>query len=296
MPHRGTGGSTGQEEKLYIVLSEKHRWWTKWGKLWKCEEVGKDHFIIGDETLAVNNELSRLFVMSVPSCFQKPVSWFWPSVCLLELKSFLNANAPSPHFPHAMQLTSSSQGLGETHPFQQILWDRTASLLCTHQTRWPSSSSSSSPSSPAAFYLLSNIFPPAHSLCLHLSAFVKTAHRPLPLCLYSRFIPKLIQAVFLQCSISFCLSSFRKQKKLFWPAFSANLLLCSSGSEGCEGEPDPASRFWDELSHVGLPQDLKVQSLFESGKINRFNIFTFFTKHCWHFLCRVNSIPWLHHL
>ncbi|XP_047445437.1 histone-lysine N-methyltransferase 2C isoform X4 [Mugil cephalus] len=39
-----------------------------------------------------------------------------------------------------------------------------------------------------------------------------------------------------------------------------------NGSEGCEEEPDPASRFWDELSHVGLPQDLKVQSLFESGQ------------------------------
>ncbi|XP_053186101.1 histone-lysine N-methyltransferase 2C isoform X3 [Scomber japonicus] len=39
-----------------------------------------------------------------------------------------------------------------------------------------------------------------------------------------------------------------------------------NGSESCEGEPDPASRFWDELSHVGLPQDLNVQSLFESGQ------------------------------
>ncbi|KAG7526834.1 histone-lysine N-methyltransferase 2C-like isoform X3 [Solea senegalensis] len=39
-------------------------------------------------------------------------------------------------------------------------------------------------------------------------------------------------------------------------------------SESCEEEPepDPASRFWDELSHVGLPQDFKVQSLFESGQ------------------------------
>ncbi|XP_047187758.1 histone-lysine N-methyltransferase 2C isoform X3 [Scophthalmus maximus] len=36
--------------------------------------------------------------------------------------------------------------------------------------------------------------------------------------------------------------------------------------ESCEEEPDPASRFWDELSHVGLPQDLKVQSVFESGQ------------------------------
>ena len=56
------------------------------------------------------------------------------------LGSFLNANTPSPHFPHAMQLTGRSQGLRETHPFQQTLWDWTASLLCTHQTRWPSSS------------------------------------------------------------------------------------------------------------------------------------------------------------
>nr|XP_019959050.1 PREDICTED: histone-lysine N-methyltransferase 2C isoform X3 [Paralichthys olivaceus] len=37
-------------------------------------------------------------------------------------------------------------------------------------------------------------------------------------------------------------------------------------SESCEEEPDPTSRFWDELSHVGLPQDLKVQSVFESGQ------------------------------
>uniref|UniRef100_A0A3Q1I1H7 Lysine (K)-specific methyltransferase 2Cb n=1 Tax=Acanthochromis polyacanthus TaxID=80966 RepID=A0A3Q1I1H7_9TELE len=36
--------------------------------------------------------------------------------------------------------------------------------------------------------------------------------------------------------------------------------------KNCEEEPDPASRFWDELSHVGLPQDLNVQSLFESGQ------------------------------
>ncbi|KAI3374932.1 hypothetical protein L3Q82_021460 [Scortum barcoo] len=40
----------------------------------------------------------------------------------------------------------------------------------------------------------------------------------------------------------------------------------TNGSESCEAEPDPASRFWDELSHVGLPQDLNVQSLFESGQ------------------------------
>ncbi|XP_030016154.1 histone-lysine N-methyltransferase 2C isoform X2 [Sphaeramia orbicularis] len=38
------------------------------------------------------------------------------------------------------------------------------------------------------------------------------------------------------------------------------------GSESSEAEPDPATRFWDELSHVGLPQDLNVQSLFESGQ------------------------------
>ncbi|XP_057712545.1 histone-lysine N-methyltransferase 2C isoform X1 [Corythoichthys intestinalis] len=38
------------------------------------------------------------------------------------------------------------------------------------------------------------------------------------------------------------------------------------GSVSGEGDPDPASRFWDELSHVGLPQDLSVQSLFESGQ------------------------------
>ncbi|XP_074545267.1 histone-lysine N-methyltransferase 2C isoform X4 [Halichoeres trimaculatus] len=40
----------------------------------------------------------------------------------------------------------------------------------------------------------------------------------------------------------------------------------TSGSECCQEEPDPTSRFWDELSHVGLPQDLNVQSLFESGQ------------------------------
>lgn len=160
MPHRGAGGKI-----MYWFV--RGRGGGQRGKLWKCEEAGEDHLITSDETLPINNKLPRLFVMNVPSCFQKPVSWFWPLVCLLELKSFLNANAPSPHFPHAMQLTSSSQGLGETHPFQQILWDRTASLLCTHQTRWPSSSSSS-PSSPTAFYLLSSIFPPAHSVFISL--------------------------------------------------------------------------------------------------------------------------------
>ncbi|KAM4728821.1 histone-lysine N-methyltransferase 2C isoform 1-T1 [Anableps anableps] len=40
----------------------------------------------------------------------------------------------------------------------------------------------------------------------------------------------------------------------------------TNGSETCHEEPDSASRFWDELSHVGLPQGLKVQSLFESGQ------------------------------
>lgn len=111
-------------------------------------DVGKDDLIISDETSSLDNKLSRLFTMSVPSCFQKRVSWFWPSVCLLELKPFLNANAPSPHLLHAIQLTSSSQGLWETHLFQQISWDLTASLLCTCQTRWPSSPSSSSPPLP----------------------------------------------------------------------------------------------------------------------------------------------------
>ncbi|XP_068197773.1 histone-lysine N-methyltransferase 2C [Antennarius striatus] len=40
----------------------------------------------------------------------------------------------------------------------------------------------------------------------------------------------------------------------------------TNGSENCEEEPDLASRFWDELSHVGLPQDVNVQFLFESGQ------------------------------
>ncbi|KAK0151829.1 Histone-lysine N-methyltransferase 2C [Merluccius polli] len=39
-----------------------------------------------------------------------------------------------------------------------------------------------------------------------------------------------------------------------------------NGSERHEEETDPTSRFWDELSHVGFPQDLDVQSLFESGQ------------------------------
>ncbi|XP_035994099.1 histone-lysine N-methyltransferase 2C isoform X7 [Fundulus heteroclitus] len=40
----------------------------------------------------------------------------------------------------------------------------------------------------------------------------------------------------------------------------------TNGSETCHEEPDSAIGFWDELSHVGLPQGLKVQSLFESGQ------------------------------
>lgn len=63
-----------------------------------------------------------------------------------------------------------------------------------------------------------------------------------------------------------------------YPWFSSGLKndvsLCSlypskhsfSGSANCEEEPDRTSRFWDELSYVGLPQHLNVQSLFESGK------------------------------
>uniref|UniRef100_A0A3B4A4L7 Lysine (K)-specific methyltransferase 2Cb n=1 Tax=Periophthalmus magnuspinnatus TaxID=409849 RepID=A0A3B4A4L7_9GOBI len=39
-----------------------------------------------------------------------------------------------------------------------------------------------------------------------------------------------------------------------------------NGPDCSEAEPERANRFWDELSHVGLPQDLNVQSLFESGQ------------------------------
>lgn len=38
-----------------------------------------------------------------------------------------------------------------------------------------------------------------------------------------------------------------------------------SGSESCEEEPERTSGLLDELSHVGLPPHLNVQSLFESG-------------------------------
>lgn len=130
------------------------------------------------------------------------------------------------------------------------------------------------PPPPQLFIFSLNIFPPAHSLCLHLSTFVKTAHLPLPLCLLSIHIevnsgcPPALRVLVLRWSFFFGFLSF----------FSANLFVCFSGSEKCEEEPDPASRFWDELSHVGLPQDLNVQSLFESGRINRVNIY--FTTHC----------------
>ncbi|XP_055007326.1 histone-lysine N-methyltransferase 2C isoform X1 [Boleophthalmus pectinirostris] len=39
-----------------------------------------------------------------------------------------------------------------------------------------------------------------------------------------------------------------------------------NGPDCPEAEPERVNRFWDELSHVGLPQDLNVQSLFESGQ------------------------------
>ncbi|XP_061588310.1 histone-lysine N-methyltransferase 2C isoform X1 [Cololabis saira] len=39
-----------------------------------------------------------------------------------------------------------------------------------------------------------------------------------------------------------------------------------NGPDVCKEETDLVNRFWDELSHVGLPQDFKVQSLFESGQ------------------------------
>ncbi|XP_072297616.1 histone-lysine N-methyltransferase 2C isoform X2 [Eucyclogobius newberryi] len=39
-----------------------------------------------------------------------------------------------------------------------------------------------------------------------------------------------------------------------------------NGPDSSEAQPERTSRFWDELSHVGLPQDLNVQSLFESDQ------------------------------
>ncbi|XP_059914328.1 histone-lysine N-methyltransferase 2C-like isoform X2 [Gadus macrocephalus] len=39
-----------------------------------------------------------------------------------------------------------------------------------------------------------------------------------------------------------------------------------NGSERHDEGTDPASRFWDELSHVGFPQDPDVRSLFASGQ------------------------------
>lgn len=49
--------------------------------------------------------------------------------------------------------------------------------------------------------------------------------------------------------------------------------LLFSGAVSCKAEPDLASRFWDELSYVGLPKDLEVQSLFESGRTDFWVVF-----------------------
>lgn len=57
-----------------------------------------------------------------------------------------------------------------------------------------------------------------------------------------------------------------------------NAFSSFSGSENCDGEPDPDIRFWDELSHVGLPQDLDVKSLFESGEISCASVLTSCTR------------------
>lgn len=64
-----------------------------------------------------------------------------------------------------------------------------------------------------------------------------------------------------------------------------NAFLSFSGSENCDGEAGPDSRFWDELSHVGLPQDLDVQSLFESGESVMPATY----------LCALVNIVWVHH-
>lgn len=44
VPHRGTGGSTGQEEKFFICQGSREG--GQRAKLWKCEEVGEDNFIM----------------------------------------------------------------------------------------------------------------------------------------------------------------------------------------------------------------------------------------------------------
>lgn len=120
-------------------------------------------------------------------------------------------------------------------------------------------------------------FPISFSLSSSL-CFWKTTDRPILLFLHYQIIPKLVQAVLLYILLvlQMCIAQFYTYA---YPPFSANQFSFTSGSENCEEEPDPASRFWDELTHVGLPQDLNVQSLFESGKINRFFLLIF-TSHC----------------
>ncbi|KAM8839649.1 histone-lysine N-methyltransferase 2C isoform 3-T3 [Synchiropus picturatus] len=49
-------------------------------------------------------------------------------------------------------------------------------------------------------------------------------------------------------------------------AETSSALREKTQSESSEADPDPSSRFWDELSHVGLPPDHNVRSLFKSGQ------------------------------
>lgn len=116
VPHRGRWWNSKEKE---IIDDISFRLKIKQKK--REREIRREyHFLIANKT--VRNRF--------PPCLQKPPSWFWLLVVSWNL-DLLNVNAPSLRILHPMLLNSWSQGVGETHPFQQILWDRTASLVCT---------------------------------------------------------------------------------------------------------------------------------------------------------------------
>lgn len=168
---------------------------------------------------------------------------------------------PSCHI-FRMHGNSLEQGLCEPFPFQQILWDRTASLLCVTTPFHPLLLLYCSLPS-----LLSNIFYSSYLsslFCLISSHLCFASHL-----LFHFFPPQFSIPLFFPAQLaSLCFfNSFYLRLISSYFNSSLPLHLSSSGAESYGELPDPdkASRFWDELAQVGLPGDVDIQSLFEES-------------------------------